>query len=379
MEDPTVFEGVFDNLIQQIEAGANNEEISNDLNKSILEARLKTSENPSYFVMTINMNGSASGSGGAQKRRDLLSIILRSAFPTALIFCQEIPGKFEKEVVPKKYRCEKKGNEAAVIWDSEHFDGSSEGLDTTNREIRNLRDKIKDKRDHASELLSRISMVKLTPLVQERDESILAVSFHGCYKKKEEDKTKAFLSLIEFLNEVIKLRGISSYIIGGDFNFDTLEVELPDKVVVPFPQSSARSLEKQQELGKYIPNKDNFIWYPHPAVIKVSWSRALEFCDKNDKSSDLTKEEHKTVHKSLTSETTKTTNTTASGATGTTEASEATKETKATDLLDHDPVVGVLVFLPPPKEVRQDLSKTFENMSMSDSQKGADAAYPGTE
>ena len=115
MEDPTVFEGVFDNLIQQIEAGANNEEISNDLNKSILEARLKTSENPSYFVMTINMNGSASVRGGAQKRRDLLSIILRSAFPTALIFCQDLPGKFEREVVPEKYHCRRNKNEAAVI------------------------------------------------------------------------------------------------------------------------------------------------------------------------------------------------------------------------------------------------------------------------
>ena len=154
MEDLTVFEGVFDNLMQQIEAGENKEEILNYLNKSILEARLKTSENPSYFVMTINMNGSASGSGGAQKRRDLLSIILRSAFPTALIFCQEIPGKFEREVFPEKYHCRRNENEAAVIWDGDQFDGSFEGLETTNSEITELRDKIIKKKDHASELLS---------------------------------------------------------------------------------------------------------------------------------------------------------------------------------------------------------------------------------
>lgn len=103
------------------------------------------------------------------------------------------------------------------------------------------------------------------------------------------------------------------------------------------------------------------------------------FGNENDKSSDLTKEDYKTVHKSLASEITKKTDATASGATGTTKASEATEETKATDLLDHDPVVGVLVFLPPPKEVRQDLSKTFENISMSDSREGAEAANPGTE
>lgn len=380
MEDPTVFEGVFDNLMQQIDAGGNKEEILKHLKKSILEARLKTSENPSYFVMTINMNSSVSVRGTVQKRRDLLSIILRSAFAPALIFCQELPGKLETEVVPEKYSYRRNENKAAVIWDGDHFDGSSEGFKTTNADIIKLRDKIEKERGHASELLPRILMVKLTPRGQERNESILAVSFHGPHKgKSKEEKCETFRSLIEFLKEVIKLRRIHSYIVGGDFNFDTLEVELPDKVIVSSTQPSPRSLEKQQESGRYIPNKDNFIWYPHTAVIKVSWTRALVFCDENDKSSDLTEEEHETVNKSLTSETTKTTNATASGATGTTKASEATKETKATDLLDHDPVVGVLVFLLPPKGVRQGLSKTFENMSMSDSQKGADATYPGTE
>lgn len=337
MEDPTVFEGVFDNLMQQIDAGRNKEEILKHLKKSILEARLKTSENPSYFVMTINMNGSAIGSGGAQKRRDLLSIILRSAFPTALIFCQEIPGKFEKEVVPgeKKYQCEKNGNQAAVIWDGEHFDGSSTGLKTTNREITKLREKIKD--EEASELLSRISMVKLTPRGEEDKKSILAVSFHGCYKKKEQEKAKAFLSLMKFLKEVIELRDIDSYIIGGDFNFDTLKVKLPDKVIVSSPQLSPRAQENQQNPGNYISNKDNFIWYSSKNVIKVSWARALLFYDENDKSSDLTQEEHQEV------------------------------PIEAELLLDHDPVVGVLVFLPPPpSEVRQDLSKTFKKMSTSD-------------
>ena len=336
MEDPTIFEGVFDNLIQQIEAGANNEEISKNLNKSILEARLKTKKN-SNFIMTINMNGSVSVRRGAQKRRDLLSIILRSAFPTALIFCQELPGNFKEEVVPEKYQYVNNGNEAAVIWDSEHFYGSSKGLETTNSEITNLRDKIKDKRGHASELLSRISMVELTPLGQESNESILAVSFHGCYKKTGQKKAEAFFSLIEFLKKVIELRGINSYIIGGDFNFDTLEVELPDKVIVSSPSLSPRAQENQQNLGNYIPNKDNFIWYSSKDVIKVSWPRALLFCDENDKSSDLTQEEHGTVPR------------------------------EAEVLLDHDPVVGVLVFLtPPPSEVRQDLSKTFKNSSTSD-------------
>ena len=335
MEDPTIFEGVFDDLMQQIEAGENKEEILNYLNKSILEARLKTSKNPSYFVMTINMNGSASLRGGAQKRRDLLSIILCSAFPTALIFCQELPGKFETEFVPEKYSYRRNENKAAVIWDGDHFDSSSEGFETTNADIMKLRDKIEKERGHASELLPRISMVKLTPLGQERNESILAVSFHGPYNgKSKREKCEIFRSLIEFLKEVIKLRRIPSYIVGGDFNFDTLEVELPDKVIVSSTQPSTRSQEKQQESGRYIPNKDNFIWYPHAAVIKVSWSRALVFCNENDKSSDLTKEEHETVPR------------------------------EAKYLLDHDPIVGVLDFLP--RKARQDLSKKYECLSISD-------------
>ena len=368
---------MFENLTKQIDAGENQEEILKDFDERILGAPTETSKNLSYFVMTINMNSSVSVRGDAQKRRDLLSIILRSAFPTALIFCQELPGKFETEVVPGKYDWSRNKNETAVVWNKSRFAGSSEGLDTTNSE--NLWEKLFGTRENASQLLSRISMVKLTPLEAEHNKSILAVSFHGRYRgKTKEKRIEAFNNLVKFLNEVIKLQHIDSYIIGGDFNFDTQEVEPPENVVVPNFELSPRSQEKKQKSSRFIPNKDNFIWYPDKAFI-ISWSRALVFCDKNDKSSDLTEEEHETVHKSLTSETTKTTNATASGATGTTEASEATKETKATDLLDHDPVVGVLVFLPPPKEVRQDLSKTFENLSMSDSQKGADAAYPGTE
>ena len=265
------------------------------------------------------------------------------------------------------------------MWNKSHFAGKCKGLGTNNAKIKKLSKKSFGTKESERHLLSRISMVKLTPLEAEHAKSILAVSFHGCYRGMTKKKRiETFNNLVKFLNDVIKLRRIDSYIIGGDFNFDTQEIEPPKDVVVPNFELSPRSQEKKQKSGRFIPNKDNFIYYPHKAVI-ISWSRALVFCDENDKSSDLTEEEHETVNKSLTSETTKTTNATASGATGTTKASEATKETKATDLLDHDPVVGVLVFLLPPKEVRQDLSKTFENMSVSDRQKGADAAYPGTE
>ena len=168
MENPTIYEGVFDNLMQQIEEGENAEEIVRNIKESTLQGRLKTSENPSYFIMTINMSSNHHVKGSAQKRRDLLSVILRSAL-TAIIFCQELPGKFKTKVVPKGYEYRENKPEAAVMWDSNHFDGSSEGLETDNPELTEL----SDKKGHASELLSRISMVKLTPLGQERNESIL--------------------------------------------------------------------------------------------------------------------------------------------------------------------------------------------------------------
>ena len=78
--------------------------------------------------MTVNMNGKTS----ANERRTLLSqIISRTKSP--LVFCQELPGYFKRDVVPLDYDFVQTENEAAVMWRKEHFDSKSvdAGMKTT--------------------------------------------------------------------------------------------------------------------------------------------------------------------------------------------------------------------------------------------------------
>lgn len=101
MEDPTIPVGLLSDAVKQILADDDTERIVEDLNKSIRSRLPKALENSSPFIMTINMNGPSNGKGTEVKRRKLLRVILRSAFPCGIIFCQELPGKFVKEVVPE--------------------------------------------------------------------------------------------------------------------------------------------------------------------------------------------------------------------------------------------------------------------------------------
>ena len=166
----------------------------------------------------------------------------------------------------------------------------------------------------ASQLLSRIAMVKLTPKASK--ESVLAVSWHGPYKSK--NKMNAFKSLTTFLAEVIKEKGIPSYIIGGDFNLDTLEAELPKDAVVSTYELSPRQSKKQEESGRYISHKDNFIWFPNNKLI-VRYVRPFLFQDEGTTTSDLNKEDQTKVKGEMANATT-------------------------TDMLDHDPIIGVIEF-----------------------------------
>ncbi|PFX22523.1 uncharacterized protein LOC111334137 [Stylophora pistillata] len=353
MEDPTIFVGLSSEAINRILAGDNREQIANDLKKSIPEGRLKASQNPSSFVMTINMNGPTKGKGTAEKRRDLLSIILNSGFPPDIIFCQEIPGKFEAEVIPEGYDFVVNEKEAAVIWNSQHFDGSSDGLKTTDTEITRLMERVEGKDSSANGLLSRISMVRLTPK-QNAEADILAVSYHAPYKI--EQKHNVCQILLSFLDAVLKQKAISSYIVGGDFNFDTRDFEPPKDVTVPSYEMTPRSQEKQEESSKFIPHKDNFMWFPR-RVLEVSWTRPISFEDEDNSNTDLTKEDHKKVNEAMNK--------------------EGTEAAEATDMLDHDPIVGVLVLSSPSKAVKN-LSEEFKDMSLSGSSEG-EKAHPATE
>ncbi|XP_028390996.1 uncharacterized protein LOC114515875 [Dendronephthya gigantea] len=323
MDDPTICEGnlsfIIDEIEKEIEAGEDKEKIIEDFKKSVSEARLKSAEHPSFFIMTINMHSSkkAKGRGIAQKRRDFLTVILR-VFPSAIIFCQEPPAKFP-EIVPDDCTYVINGDQAAVIWTVENIDGLTIGFETTNTQIKKIHERLLKTNAGSSELLSRISMVKLTT---KQGESTLAVSYHGQYSRTTiKARHEAFKTLLEFLSIVIKTMNISSYIIGGDFNFDTLEFDvkhLPKNVTIPSYELNPRL--EESSLG--IPYKDNFVYYPN-YILKVSWSRVIRFEDKESAESDFTEDDWENVQESM---------------------KKGAEVSEATDVLDHDPILSVLVF-----------------------------------
>ena len=72
--------------------------------------------------MSVNMNGKTK----PDERRALLSKIITSR-RSSLVFCQELPDCFEKDVVRKCGTCVydfvRTGKKAAVMWSEAHFYG----------------------------------------------------------------------------------------------------------------------------------------------------------------------------------------------------------------------------------------------------------------
>ncbi|KAJ7325364.1 hypothetical protein OS493_029915 [Desmophyllum pertusum] len=321
MDDPTIFEdysAFLQNVMEQIKAGGDPDSImkKEEFKKSIQDARLKSASSPSYFIMTINMNGK----GITDRRVMLVSIIMRCFF-SDIIFCQELPGYFEKKVVDKcgalGYQYVKNGNQSAVLWRTEDFDGSTEDLKTTDRSMIQLRDEVKG----ASEVLSRIAMVKLTS--RKSSGTVLAVSYHGRHTGDEVKESQ--------------FQGLNTF----------LQVELPDNVVVPNYALSPRQQCRQEKKTRgrpCIPYKDNFVYFSDDGKIRVTWTRPFQFEDNED--SDLTKKDQAKVK------------------------SEMATGTDATDMLDHDPIVGVLEFPKPAQPtgatgtVVRGLSKDFKEMTI---------------
>ena len=316
MNDPTIYDDL--NILKGIET----------FEESKSEARLKSEKNLCFFIITINMNGPPKGKGTAEKRRKSLSVILQQ-FPSAIIFCQELPGYFKEEVVPDGYDFHRTvNNEAAIMWPSKLFEGS---YVTSDKEVLNIHNKTLPETGGA-ELLSRMIMVKLTTR-QEPITSTLAVSYHGEHRiELEEEKKAIFQSLLTFLHKVIKTNDICSFILGGDFNFNTLDVYFTPDVAVQSYNLTARSDE-----GNKIRYKDNFFSFPY-GTIEVRWLRAMEI--DNTTASDLSETDFEVLENYY--------------------ATINDAETKITDLLDHDPLVGVLVFL---KEKAVDEQINAENSS----------------
>ena len=332
MDDRTVAEiSAASRLIGDSKSSDSTEEV--ELMKDIQDAAKKSAPCQQSFIMTINMHGNsqATGRGTTADQRLLVNIITRNFFPS-VIFCQEIPGKFETEVVDKcgtgGFTFLKTGGEAAVMWREEDFDGVA--VDTKETFIVRIVEKLRRERSDVdtTEVLGRLAMVILQRRTKDAScPPFLAVSWHGPYKAMApKAKSKVFKGLHYFLRAVCKHVRVSSYIVGGDFNLNTLEEDLEEAVVVPNYELTARA-QDQTKSSKFISYKDNFLVWNDPSFdrdsdgdIWVRLVRPLKFTDSKDPSGDIIKKDHDKVEQQMQT------------------------RNKRADLLDHDPIIGILCF-----------------------------------
>lgn len=311
-------------------------EKAKQLREAIQQGRLK-SEPLSYWAMTINMNGK----GAANNRRALLSIIIRDVV-ASVMFCQELPDRFT-EIITDDCGFVKNEKEAAVIWRKDDFDGTDEGLKTTDSRIIKTRDDMKrsDSEVDVSELLSRVAMIKLTSRETETASAecrtFLAASWHGPHTKcrDEEQKNQVFRGLIRFLEKVCMMEGDIPFIVGGDFNFDTWGIEPPKDVVVPLVEMSPRDERREESSPTFIPRKDNFFYSrTKKLALSVEWSTSFDFTN----TENLSEEDKSRVN-----------------------AMEVQRG-QATYVLDHDPVFTVLKLDPRSPSPVKNLTDEFEKL-----------------
>ena len=209
--------------------------------------------------MSVNMNGKTK----PDERRALLSKIITSS-GSSLVFCQELPDCFEKDVVRKCGTCVydfvRTGKEAAVMWSEAHFYGEPVDVAFKTR-ILDTVVASKNLFSHVSEITARTAVVKLTSKSEAC--SFLAVSWHGPSKMRLEKKREVLKVLIPFLSEICLKTNVSSIIIGGDFNLSTSDENGLEELNVYFPwyELSPRGKLAKERKGQgrpYIAYKDNF-------------------------------------------------------------------------------------------------------------------------
>ena len=266
----------------------------------------------SYSVMTVNMNGKTK----PDERKALLSKIITSS-ASSLVFCQELPDCFKKEVVGKCGTCVydfvRTGKEAAVMWSEAHFYG--EPVDVASKTT--TCDTLVSSHNFFSdvnEIPARTAVVKLTSKSEAC--SFLAGSWHGPSKMTLEEKQEVLKALILFLQEICREKNVSSIIIGGDFNLNTLEENGLEELNVYFPwyELSPRGKLAKEFEGQgrpYIAYKDNF------AITTISPSVDRPFVDmKLSRAESFSEFDHEYMKQ---------------------EGSERGK-----DVLDQDPIMGTL-------------------------------------
>ena len=241
-------------------------------------------------IMTINMNGKNQGEGTASRRRDLIVSTIKQS-SASVIFCQEVPGKFKKEVVEKcgDYEDAVTDKTSAVMWRKSDFDGDRQFVRSTDSSIIRIVGRLQENNSDVdvSEVRTRTAMVKLTSVKTRA--SFLAVSWHGPWRGTEENKLKAFHGLICFLREVCEMKNLSSFVIGGDFNLDTSRVDQRKfGVTISRYELCSRDQERLSPSPRpgraFVAYKDTFIAsvtvpfdeFPMRWVIRVSWVKPLE-------------------------------------------------------------------------------------------------------
>ena len=244
-----------------------------------------------YDIITINMNGKSHGIGTVDKRRELIVSILEPS-SASVIFCQELPDIFKTEIVEKcvgDYDYTFTDKESAVIWRTSDFDGDRRSVKSTDSSIIKIVERLQRTRSDVdvSEVRTRSAIVKLTS--RKTGASFLAVSWHGPWSgKKNTNRLITFNGLICFLREVCEKEELSSFIIGGDFNLDTSEVDGKRYGVTISSDYVLCTWDKKQQLlpprpGRpFVFYKDTFIAsvpsdkYPTTGNIRVFSVKALE-------------------------------------------------------------------------------------------------------
>ena len=223
----------------------------------------------SYSLMTVNMNGKTK----PDERKALLSKIITSN-ASSLVFCQELPDCFKKEVVGKCGTCVydfvRTGKEAAVMWSEAHFYGEPVDVAFKTR-ILDTVVASKNVFSHASEITARTAVVKLTSKSEAC--SFLAVSWHGPSKMRLEKKREVLKALILFLQEICRKKNVSSIIVGGDFNLNTLDENGLNFPCYELTSRARLATERKGPERPYIPYKDNFV------IITISPSVVRRFVD----------------------------------------------------------------------------------------------------